>query len=116
VVIDVSGDGPNNDGLPVAPVRDKVVASGITINGLPITLPPSSSEPFDTFSKDYLNAYYEHCVVGGPGAFVIGIDDISQFEFAIRRKLIREIAGMLSRPWPAAYSNRPAFDCVTVGR
>jgi hypothetical protein len=65
VVIDVSGDGPNNDGLPVAPVRDKVVASGIIINGLPITLPPSSSEPFDTFSKDYLNAYYEHCVVGG---------------------------------------------------
>jgi hypothetical protein len=115
-VVDVSGDGPNNDGLPVAPVRDKLVASGITINGLPISLPHDSPEPFDTFSKDYLDAYYEHCVVGGAGSFVIGIDDLSQFESAIRRKLIREIAGVPSRPWPAAYANRPAFDCLTVGR
>jgi Protein of unknown function (DUF1194) len=116
VVIDVSGDGPNNDGLPVAPVRDKLVASGITINGLPITLPPGSSDIFDTFSKDYLDAYYEHCVVGGSEAFVIGIDDISQFESTIRRKLIREIAGVPSRPWLTAVADRSAFDCLTLGR
>jgi hypothetical protein len=47
---------------------------------------------------------------------VIGIDDISQFEFAIRRKLIREIAGVSSRSWLAANSARPALDCLTVGR
>ena len=30
--IDVSGDGPNNAGPPVAPTRDVVVARGVTIN------------------------------------------------------------------------------------
>jgi hypothetical protein len=93
-----------------------LVASGITINGLPISLPPDSSDQFDSFSKDYLNAYYEHCVVGGSEAFVIGIDDISQLQSAIRRKLIRENAGVPSRPWLTAYSDRPAFDCLTLGR
>jgi hypothetical protein len=32
-------------------------------------------------------------VVGGPGAFVIAIDDFSTFAFAIVNKLVREIAG-----------------------
>jgi hypothetical protein len=37
-VIDISGDGPNNAGPPVEPVRESVVASGIVINGLPIQI------------------------------------------------------------------------------
>ena len=37
-VIDISGDGPNNSGIPVAPLRDALVTHGITINGLPIAL------------------------------------------------------------------------------
>jgi len=41
--IDVSGDGPNNMGPPVVPMRDTVVARGITINGLPLTLRPGGS-------------------------------------------------------------------------
>jgi hypothetical protein len=37
-IIDVSGDGTNNIGPPVTLMRDDVLAAGITINGLPITL------------------------------------------------------------------------------
>ena len=37
-VIDVSGDGANNNGPLVTPMRDEIVAQGITINGLPIML------------------------------------------------------------------------------
>ena len=67
--IDVSGDGPNNMGLPVAPMRDQLVEEGITINGLPIMLKRSYS--FGPFNIPNLDVYYEDCVIGGPGAFMI---------------------------------------------
>jgi Protein of unknown function (DUF1194) len=35
-VIDISGDGPNNNGVPVAGARASALEKGITINGLPI--------------------------------------------------------------------------------
>ena len=38
-VVDVSGDGPNNAGPRVAPARDALIARGVTINGLVISLP-----------------------------------------------------------------------------
>ena len=44
-VIDISGDGPNNAGLPVAMTRDAALAKGIIINGLPILIRPSPTEP-----------------------------------------------------------------------
>jgi hypothetical protein len=117
-VIDVSGDGLNNAGPPVAPVRDKLIASGITINGLPVSLPHGNSNGFESFGEGYLNSYYEHCVIGGPDAFVIGVDDLTLFEVAIRRKLLREIAGIPSPPKPASYTpaRRPVFDCLTSGQ
>lgn len=117
-VIDVSGDGPNNAGPPVTSVRDELVASGITINGLPLSLPHGNSNGFESFSAGYLNAYYEHCVIGGPDAFVIGVDDLSLFALAIRRKLVLEIADIASRPKPASYTpaHRAAFDCLTGGQ
>ncbi len=67
-VIDISGDGPNNRGNPVAAMRDAVVAQGITINGLPLMLRPSP-----TFVA--VDRYYRDCVVGGPGAFVLPVFD-----------------------------------------
>ena len=116
-VIDVSGNGPNNAGPPVAPVRDELIASGITINGLPVSLPHGTSDSFETFSEGYLNSYYEHCVIGGPDAFVIEVDDLTLFAVAIRRKLVREIASVPPRPKLASYA--PArlanFDCLTTG-
>jgi len=80
-VIDISGDGANNRGRPAEEARDGAVAAGITINGLPIM----AVEP-------HLDAYYRDNVIGGPGAFMIAVDNYEQFAEAILRKLIREIS------------------------
>lgn len=89
-VVDVSGDGANNSGGVVTLARDDLVASGITINGLPILLKRPNSFTMDI---DNLDVYYEDCVIGGPGAFVIPIRERSQFKDATRTKLVLEIAG-----------------------
>src|SRR5215467_4945478 len=89
-VIDVSGDGANNQGAPVVAIRDKVVANGITINGLPIMLKAPQPGSIDI---DNLDMYYEDCVIGGPGAFVIPIKERARFKEAIRTKLVQEVAG-----------------------
>ena len=86
-VIDVSGDGPNNIGLPVVMARDAAVMAGITVNGLPILIRPSST-------VRELDRYYAECVTGGPGSFVLPIRDASEFATAIRRKLILEVSGV----------------------
>ncbi|MDX8495050.1 DUF1194 domain-containing protein [Mesorhizobium sp. VK22B] len=116
-VIDISGDGPNNAGPPVGPMRDMLTGLGITINGLPVSLPYGGANGFQSFGGQYLSLYYEHCVIGGPDAFVIGINDLAMFEVAIRRKLLLEIAGQPARPRLASYA-RPGtltFDCSTPG-
>jgi len=111
-VIDVSGDGANNSGPLVVPVRDEVVASGITINGLPIMLKRPNTFTMDI---DNLDIYYEDCVIGGPGAFVIAIQERAQFKEAIRTKLVLEIAARTPehRIVPAQ-ARRPRISC-TVG-
>jgi hypothetical protein len=111
-VIDVSGDGANNSGPLVVPVRDEVVASGITINGLPIMLKRPNTFTMDI---DNLDIYYEDCVIGGPGAFVISIQERAQFKEAIRTKLVLEIAARTPehRIVPAQ-ARRPRISC-TVG-
>lgn len=86
-VIDVSGDGPNNSGDPVLPVRDKAVAAGITINGLAIMLRPSEA-------PGGLDRYYADCVIGGPGSFVLPVHKVEDFAVAIRRKLVLEVSGL----------------------
>ncbi len=90
-VIDISGDGPNNSGLLVAAARDLVVDTGVTINGLPILNMRPSPMGFPILAD--LDLYYEDCVIGGPGSFVIAAESIDTFGAAIRRKLILEIAG-----------------------
>ncbi|MBS3651299.1 DUF1194 domain-containing protein [Pseudaminobacter sp. 19-2017] len=89
-VIDVSGDGPNNQGAPVDVTREAVIASGITINGLPLMTNSGFTSIYDM--KD-LDRYYADCVIGGPGAFMVPVNDWSQFPEAIRRKLVLELAG-----------------------
>jgi hypothetical protein len=109
--IDVSGDGPNNMGLPVDMMRDRIVARGITVNGLPITLKPGFG--YSAFSIPNLDIYYEDCVIGGPGAFMITVDDMQRFEIAVRRKLVLEIAGLTPRVMKAAAPLRaPRVDCL----
>ena len=67
-VIDVSGDGPNNMGHPIVPVRDVLVRAGYTINGLPL-MTREGDGPL--LQLEDLDRYYENCVIGGPLAFSI---------------------------------------------
>jgi hypothetical protein len=91
-VIDISGDGMANFGLPPALARDRIVAAGISINGLAIL----TEEP-------WLAGYYDSSVIGGPGAFVVVARDFGSFADAILRKLVHEVAGApLSNPPPLA--------------
>jgi hypothetical protein len=85
-VIDVSGDGPNNDGNPLKEVRDKTIANGIIVNGLPIM-----DENANGYFPD-LDKYYAGCVAGGRGAFVVVVRSFADFGAAMRHKLILEIS------------------------
>jgi Protein of unknown function (DUF1194) len=89
-VIDISGDGPNNNGAPITGARDAALEKGIVINGLPIMVKEPS---YATMDIDNLDLYYEDCVIGGPGSFVVSIKDRDTFKEAIRTKLILEVAG-----------------------
>ncbi len=89
-VIDVSGDGPNNWGNLVTTARDRAIAAGVTINGLPIL--DHGGGMFSSFNIPDLDLYYQDCVIGGPGAFVVVAADFTDFARAVRRKLIFEIA------------------------
>ncbi|MBQ0822586.1 DUF1194 domain-containing protein [Microvirga sp. HBU67558] len=108
-VIDISGDGANNQGPLVTEARDRAVARGVTINGLPIML----RHP-DRRDDVTLDAYYRDCVVGGPNAFMIPIRERRQFLTETRTKIITEIAA----PSDTAASIEPAgvvprADCDT---
>jgi hypothetical protein len=100
-VIDVSGDGVNNMGPPVTLMRDDVLAAGITINGLPIMLKRPFGYGMYATQMEHLDVYYEDCVIGGPGSFVIAIKEREQFKDATRTKLVLEIAGRTPRIVPA---------------
>lgn len=91
-VVDISGDGANNWGGSVTAARDRAVARGVTINGLPIVndRPGPSGRP----QLRNLDLYYENCVIGGPGAFIVVANSFAEFAEAVRRKLILEIAGL----------------------
>lgn len=90
-VIDVSGDGSNNAGRRVMDVRDEVLAKSITINALPI---------MDETTQQDLDKYFEGCVIGGPGSFVIPAKGFGDFARAMRRKLILEISGLTPEQMP----------------
>jgi hypothetical protein len=111
-VIDVSGDGANNAGVLVTAARDEVLAAGITINGLPIMLNRPNLGMMDV---EKLDDYYEDCVIGGAGAFVIPIREREKFAEAIRNKLVLEVAGRVpeAKILPAS-ADKPRVSC-TIG-
>lgn len=94
-VIDISGDGPNNQGRPVTQARDAATARGITINGLPLMTQGEDLRGGWGSIRD-LDRYYSDCVIGGPGAFMVPVNGWAQFPEAVRRKLVLELAGL----WP----------------
>lgn len=117
-VIDVSGNGPNNAGPPVLSARDAVIARDITINGLAIEIHPDSRRGKGPARPNQLKTYFESCVIGGPGAFAVGIGDVAEMEQAILRKLVGEIvarAPLLIRT-SAAEGPLSMLDCLNPGQ
>ena len=112
-VIDISGDGTNNQGPLIEPTRDEIVKKGIIINGLPLMLKAPTGSMLDI---NDLHVYYEDCVIGGTGSFVIPVRDRAQFVSAVRQKLILEVSGItppsIAKKLPAA--SPPRVSC-TIG-
>jgi len=109
-VIDISGDGPNNNGGPITIARDEALSKGIIINGLPIMVKEPS---YSTMDIDNLDFYYEDCVIGGPGSFVVSIKDREKFKEAIRTKLLLEVAGRTPEKVPVAEKEKePRVSCM----
>jgi hypothetical protein len=90
-VIDISGDGRNNNGRDLGEARREALGKGIVINGLPIV----NDRPtrWGTPPERDLDLYYRDQVIGGPGSFYIVADGFNAFANAIRTKLVREISG-----------------------
>jgi len=101
-ILDVSGDGSNNYGRLVTDARDDAVAAGITINGLPIVTDQTNAK-YPTIPD--IDLFYRDCVIGGPGAFHVVANGFEDFERAVRKKLILEIAGAT----PAGYQRAASW-------
>ncbi|NRB05183.1 MAG: DUF1194 domain-containing protein [Rhodobacteraceae bacterium] len=108
-VIDVSGDGPNNMGIPVEDARDTVLARRIIINGIPLMTQDDFSE---RWGIEDLDVYYRNCVIGGPGAFVIPVLDWDRFAEAVRRKLVLEIAGRTPQVLRVNAEQTQPYNCL----
>jgi len=90
-VIDISADSGNFGGVPLPLARQNALQADITINGLAILCrdPDCSGRP----RRMDLEAYFAQEVIGGPGSFVVTVDDERSFQDAVRQKLLLEIAG-----------------------
>lgn len=86
-VIDVSGDGKNDNGPSLAEIKEAILKDGIVINGIPII-----TERLE--KKWQLGRYYEEEVIGGPGSFAVRANGHEDFARALRQKLVLEIAGV----------------------
>ncbi len=111
-VIDISGDGPNNNGTLVTIARDEAIEKGIIINGLPIMVKETNYSTMDIENLDY---YYEDCVIGGPGSFVVTIKDREKFKEAIRTKMVLEVAEKLPERWVVPVAGREPRVSCTIG-
>ncbi len=95
-VLDISGDGSNNDGVLVTEMRYEALKEKIVINGLPIM--NDRPNPFGFPSEADLDRYYLHCVTGGPRSFVEVARSFEDFPRAVRKKLLQEVAHIGARP------------------
>jgi hypothetical protein len=90
-VIDVSGDGDDNQGIRgLRDVRDTLIAKGVVINGLPIIVKPPEYI-FPPQPPEGLDVYYRNHVVGGEGHVTIESIGFDNFKQAILQKLLLEI-------------------------
>ena len=93
-VVDVSADGPNIGGRDIHAARDDAVAKGVTINGLVISRPGGIVRRVE---GEPLTEHFRRDVIGGPGAFIVTVDETTSFPEAVRRKLVLEIADAAGR-------------------
>lgn len=110
-VIDISGDGKNNNGGDVVSARDRAVAAGVTINGIPILNDRQGGRGYGGrgFPSDPdLDVYYQTYVIGGPGAFMVPAESFDTFAKAIQSKLIREIANLDHTPSDSQFAAVPS--------
>ena len=105
-VIDISGDGANNQGRPVTNARNEALDRGIVINGLPILLKRGGY-----WDIEHLDLYYRDCVIGGLGAFMVPIRERQQFVEAVRTKLVREISEDQPPPLIEPAQSEPRINC-----
>ena len=84
-VIDVSGDGEDNEDGDINGSRDEAISRGITINGLPIISGSGS-----------IQSYYDQNVIGGPGHFLVPAANVLDFQRAIKEKLLRELKPIIA--------------------
>jgi hypothetical protein len=107
-VIDISGDGPNNQGPTLAVAREAAIAKGITINGLPLIIGDST---IGWQQNVTLDRYYEDCVIGGTGAFFVPVEGMQNFAKALKLKLVLEIAGLMTEPTVQPAAGWTPVDC-----
>jgi hypothetical protein len=109
-VIDISGDGPNNEGRGVEGARDAALEQGIIINGLPLMTKEGMGSAWHLADLD---VYYRECVIGGTGAFVLPVRSWQDFPQAVRNKLVLELSGQMPpESLPAFATRTPALQLV----
>ncbi|MBM6595045.1 DUF1194 domain-containing protein [Microvirga pudoricolor] len=107
-VIDVSGDGPNNQGRIITQARDDAINKGIVINGLPLMLKKPGY-----LDIPELDAYFRDCVIGGQGSFMIPVRDREQFPQAIKTKILLEVANRVPpEPLLLRIQAQPRTNCM----
>lgn len=111
-VIDFSGDGSNNEGPSLVATRNDVLSRGIVVNGLPLVLDRVGTQQ----QAVTLETYYDACVIGGVGSFLVPVRNMGEFRDALKTKLILEIAGIVPDPdhvnvMPASEQARPDIAC-----
>jgi hypothetical protein len=107
-VVDISGDGPNNQGGSVTEMRDRMVSGGLIINGLPLMMKSNKNTWQAMLNLDH---YYEDCVIGGPGSFAIPVRSQDGFAEAIQKKLVMELAGNQQTPEIHHTADREPIRC-----
>ncbi len=120
VILDVSGDGPDNCSPPdtLSSEHERLVGLGITINANPIIVPGENdvdvlagayrspgyglnSTPLATGNQRVpIDQWYDRHVRGGPGAFTLPAHGYEDFARAIKRKFVMEISALVSAPTP----------------
>ncbi|MEX0281582.1 MAG: DUF1194 domain-containing protein [Arenibacterium sp.] len=98
-VLDMAGDGQNNEGFPPENAYKEFPFGGVTVNGLIVQMP-------DYQAERSLQDYYRNEVLFGPGAFLEVAKGFADYERAMRRKLERELkpraVGAVAKPASSA--------------